>query len=601
VHAQAANGSYEMQRLSLFLTAAGYQIDPEPEGKRIAWLRIERREVFEPDDLRVPIVLPSFASTWPNHFHWLTEHSRIRRELLLHKGERYVQRLADESMRNLRGLGIIALASIVPVKTPDPTLVGVIVYTRDLWSLRLEQSFTGAGSTFSAAGQLVERNFLGRGASLSVRGAIDPIRFSVGQTLYHKRLLDQLSVYESFDVLWKRQGAQAEGSTGTLILSRPWYNLAQHSAYSLYLKYADYVSRDTQGANVVGYDIAPEHYGQTCELGPQTCLARVFRDRQYRVELNYDYRIGRRYKQIFSGGFTLLTRQVAPNAETGLLPEQEATFREEVLPKVRRDIYPYVRYRLSLPDFAVFSNLTSFKQSETVRVGPSLDGFVGLPLKAYGASSDGLVLHGEMTYVWAEHDTLLDVGAEGYARLENGRALDQRLILHARGATPEWPAIAGRLVARLNLDVRHNDSQRTFVALGGDNGIRGYPAQNFYVIGGSRFIGNVEYRSSPIALDSVHFGFVVFYDAGAVYASSSGTRAGTARTGLHQAAGTGVRFMFPQFNRGVFRCDVGVPFDSDGSHGLTALVTYSSEQFVPLTATEDEAATDTSNTVRPSL
>ena len=86
----------------------------------------------------------------------------IERELLLAEGERYDEARAEESMRNLRALGIFALVRIVAVTTPDPNAVGLLVYTRDLWSLRLETGFAGTGKAFQLTAQVSERNFLGR-------------------------------------------------------------------------------------------------------------------------------------------------------------------------------------------------------------------------------------------------------------------------------------------------------------------------------------------------------------------------------------------------------------------------------------------------------
>src|ERR1700712_4267285 len=114
--AQAAPESYETRRLELFLQAAQLAVDASPEGKLIEYVRVERREVFEPNDLAVPLILPSFASTWPNAFHWLTTETRIRSELLLHEGDRYSEGLAEETMRNLRRLSsLLAMARIVAV------------------------------------------------------------------------------------------------------------------------------------------------------------------------------------------------------------------------------------------------------------------------------------------------------------------------------------------------------------------------------------------------------------------------------------------------------------------------------------------------------
>ncbi|MEY4580382.1 MAG: hypothetical protein RL701_5085, partial [Pseudomonadota bacterium] len=68
VHAQSAREqrvTYETKRLQLFMSGAGLVRDPAPEGKRIAYVRFERREVFEPDEFQF------LGSTWPNVFHWL--------------------------------------------------------------------------------------------------------------------------------------------------------------------------------------------------------------------------------------------------------------------------------------------------------------------------------------------------------------------------------------------------------------------------------------------------------------------------------------------------------------------------------------------------
>ncbi|HTU58929.1 MAG TPA: hypothetical protein VMF89_10860, partial [Polyangiales bacterium] len=343
VESQALESSYETRRLELFLHEAGLVVEPNPEGKVIAYVRVERREVFEESDLAVPIILPQFASTWPNAFHWVTTEQRVRAELLLHEGDRYSDRLNEETMRNLRRLStLLALARVVAVKTADPQRVGLIVYTRDLWSLRFEQSFAGAGGTFAANAQLVEKNLFGRGQALTLRGSIDPRRFTVGQMFQDYRFFGfPLSVSESFDVIFNRNTASAEGSTGALLIERPFYNLAQSSAFRFYAYYANYVFRDTRAGEVVGYNIDPGSRGEVCELGESTCLARVWREHRMQFEASADYRIGTTYKAIFSLGVAASDRRVGEIAETALAAEQVPLFRSLVLPKIRRDIYPF--------------------------------------------------------------------------------------------------------------------------------------------------------------------------------------------------------------------------------------------------------------------
>jgi hypothetical protein len=590
-HARAED-SYETKRLELFLLSARLEPDLQPEGKLIEFIRIERREVFEADDLAVPIILPKFASTWPNAFHWVTTEQRVRQELLLREGERYSDQLVEETMRNLRRLStLIAMVRIVAVKTQDPGHVGLVVYTRDLWSLRFEQSFAGAGGTFAANAQLVEKNLFGRGQALTLRGSIDPRRFSAGQMFDDYRFFgQQLSVSQSFDVIFNRATAAPEGSQGALMIERPFYNLAQSTAFHLYGYYANYVFRDTRAGEIAGFSIAPATRGERCELGDDGCLARVWRERRLLLEASADYRTGETYKATFSAGFGVSDRRVGEIAESALAPEQTDTFRALVLPKVRRDVYPFLRYRLSLPRFVAFTNLGTYGFTENVQLGPQVSAVLGVPMRAYGASSDGLILRAQLNYVWSEHEALLDLGVEGRARLENGSVVDQRAVARIRGASPLLESLYGRFVFSAYWDARAHDTQRTFVSLGGDNGLRGYAAQRFYAFGARRILANFEYRSQPWLLQSVHLGVVAFYDVGSVYQRLSQAR-------FHHNVGAGLRVLFPQLNRTVFRLDFGVPLDSPG---LSVQMTYGSDPILPLTAAEDlQVSTDDS--VRQSL
>ena len=582
VFADAGEESYETRRLRVVLDAARLEVDPAPEGKTIHYIRYERRPVFEMDDLVIPFILPAGSSTWPNVFHWLTEQSMVQREVLVHTGEPFTSTLVEESMRNLRDLEIFSLVRIVAVKTKDPKRVGVVVYTRDLWSLRFEQDFSGAGSTFTIGAQVIERNFLGRNKALAVRGLLEPLRFSVGETYLDPRVLSgEVRLYESFDVFWNRSTGAVEGGVGSFVVGRPFYNWAQRTSYDLTASYSDQVVRRASGTHVLGFDTAEGNFGQPCALASETCLARAWNDRLLQLTAVGHYRVGERHKETFSLGAAVIAHAVASIPESHVTPDNEAVFRTYVLPKVRRDVYPYVRYRLAFPDYTVFTNLATYGQSESVQTGPRVDGSLGVPLQVYGASSDGLVVHGLLGYVWAANDTLLDVKGEGWSRLENGRVVDQHGALQLRAATPSFADVFGRFVFRALWDVRDHDTQKTLVSLGGDSGLRGYPAQWFNEFGASKLLFNLEYRTRPWVLSSVHVGAVLFYDAGSVYQHIS-------ELYLHQGAGVGLRVLFPQFNRYAFRIDVGTPLDEPG--GYAVRLSYGSDQVIPLTQAEDDFA-----------
>jgi hypothetical protein len=582
--AQKLDDTYEQKRVMQHVAAANLRVDPAPEGKRVRRLSFERREVFEGDDLLVPVVLPRFASTWPNTFHWLTETSTIRRELLLEEGQPYRASLAEESMRNLRDLGILALVRIVPIQTGEPDSVDVLVYTRDLWSLRLEQEFSGAGESFELAAQLIERNFLGRDKSLAGRFSLEPDVYTVGQTFVDPRVAGEpLRLSESFDLIMNRASGKPEGSTGGLYFGRPFYNIAQRFSVDVTFAYAVFVWRDLRNGEVLGYDLRPgSDRGMSCPVGSIDCVPLVWDETRVRLDAQVRRRFGEVYTQTVSGGAGIYDRDARANRETGLRnASQSRVFETEVLPRSRRDVYPFVRYQLSVPQYRVFTNLATYGLSESVQVGPNLDATAAVPLKLLGSTRDGMSLSGAIGYVWAGHDALVDVIAQGWSRLDSGNVIDQRGLLQLRAASPSYDWLWGRLVGRFFWEARRNDSQNTLVTLGGGNGLRGYPAQYLFGRGADRMLWNAEYRTRPWLLQSIHLGLVAFYDAGSVYKGLADLR-------VHHAIGAGVRVLFPQFNHYVFRLDVGQPI---GERGLSVLLSYGSDQVVALTPGEDAAAT----------
>ena len=587
-----ADGSlYESQRVDAALSARGLAIDPAPGSKRIAFIVVAREDVFLEGELMLPLVLPKSATTWPNHFRFLTAEDVIRRELLLEVGDAYEASRIEETMRNLRALGIFALVRIVPVQTREPDAVGLLIYTRDMWSLRLETSLDGAGEAFTLAAALTERNFLGRDKTLAIRSLLDPKTFSFGEAYVDPRLLgSELTLDQSFDVIFNREHQEPEGSRGSLELSLPFRNLQQTWGWTVSGKFDDSVYRALRGTEIRLAGPGPNGDAEPCaEIGPE-CMRVVWDDESYSASVAVGYRRGVAYKQTFSLALAFSGRAVAPNAETGLAPGQEQLFRDTLLPRTRRQIYPALTYELWLPTYAVFENLSTFGKIESVRVGPSAEASVRFPLEAFGSSTDSVVFEGALGYVYGDGRTIAELAFTAGARVEEGLVADQVATAVLRGATP--PFLLGRLVLRLDWAGRMNDTERTLVVLGGSNGLRGYPSAQFGVFGGNRARANLEYRSLPIVIESVHIGAVAFYDAGTLYPyrcpESEDPRVRCDEPPWH-SLGVGLRVLFPQLNYTPFRIDVGFPLEG----GFALEFSYGGEQGVPLTAADDLALTRT--------
>ncbi len=541
---------------------AGHRVpDPAPEGKRIAFVDLVQDEVFVEDEI---------WPTWPNSFHWLTDDDVVRRELLFAEGENYDRAKVEESARNLRGLGIFSLARIVAVRSAEPQAVGVVVYVRDLWSLRTETAFAGTGEAFAGSLTLIERNLFGRNKQIAVTGGLAPKTFSVGASYADGRLFgEKLSLSEAFTLIFNRDSGKHEGRSGAFGFGHPFYDLSQEWAWGVGASYSVFIARSLRGGEVIGF--APSMGGgspQTCAPPEPGCLAGVWDDQSIGLDAAVTYRRGVRYKQSVTLGWGFTDRSVAPNSETGLAPGAEAVFRAQILPRARRQVYPYVQYALGLPRYVVFENLATFGQSETVQIGPGVSSGFGFPVRAFGSSTDAVNFGGGLAYTLADGHALASARVSAGARLEEGRAVDQRLGGAIQGATPSW--FAGRLVARVGWTARRNDTSNAQIVLGGDNGLRGYPSGAFRVIGGSAIHGTIEYRSLPVDIASVHVGGVLFYDAGALYDTWDDVV-------FHRGAGAGLRVLFPQVNLDPFRFDFGLPV---GGGGFTVLLSYGTAQAI---------------------
>lgn len=553
---------YERQRTRRAMDALGLRAEASPEGKRISFIRVYREDVLVEDEL---------WPTFPNGLHWLTRESVIRRELLFEEGEAYNGEAVAETERNLRSVSTysFSLVNIVAVEAGHEGDVGILVYTRDLWSLRFESDFQVTGSQLDhLLLQPVERNLFGHHKVAAVRFVLVPDTYRFGQSFTDQRFAgESLRLSEAADLIINRDTGEFEGFDAAISFGRPFYNLSDDFAWSLSPSYSTSVRRVLQGGVPVTYDIP--------ETDEEEAIPRIFRDRSASVSLSGFYRRGHAYRQTFGAGFALSDRRVGENDETGLTPDQVAPFRRDVLPRQRTEVGPVFRYGLFTPTYETFEHLTTLGQSEDVRSGPAMDAVLSVPLSALGSTADGFAVEGSAGYVLAGGDALLDVSAGASARLEDGRVINQRLSGQVRGATPR--VSFARLVAKLTWTGRRNDTSRAFVSLGGNNGLRGFLSQAFSQIGGNALLGNVEIRTEPLVIASfIHLGAVAFYDVGTVYSRAADLT-------LHHSTGLGLRLLFPQFNRYPFRADVGIPVGEGGGF----VPTFGGGQAVPLTATED--------------
>jgi len=580
-HEPPAAPSYEDERLGRALAAAGMTVDPAPEGKRIGVIHVVRDDVFAEDE-----PFPTFL----NIFHARTEDDVVRRELLFRPGQAWSTARVEESARNLRDQTIFAhvrIAAVVPERgtTPAPDVVDAFVYTRDLWSLRLESSFQLTdGFLDQLVLTLIERNVAGRNVQAAVSFDLEPRTFSIGELFVDRRILSsRWSISQSFDVVFERDSGELEGTLGGVVVGVPLYDLQPRWGVELAAAWNVSVGRQISGNDLLTYDDPATSDTEAVPRIWEQSLVKVTASALR--QLGSDHHLWR-----LAWGFGGYVTDFSPHADTGLLsrPADDGlrqAFDAEVLPRSRRELYPYFRADTFVADYVRFLDLAAFGLSEDVRTGPWASLFFAAPLEAFGSADDALVWDVSAGWIaappspWGRGHGLVDVALGHSGRLEQSVVIDQTYRLRARAATP--PFLLGRLVASAELSLRERDPDRSLVTLGGDNGLRGYGSQAFFGFGADRLKANVELRTPPFVLGSIHFGGVLFYDAGAV----GDLVGGDDPFDVHQAVGVGLRVMMPQINRFVFRFDVGFPLEGDV---FTVLLNVGTNHAVPLTALEDQ-------------
>jgi hypothetical protein len=548
---------YELERTQKLLGQLGLTADAAPDGKRIAYVKVVRDDVFVEDEI---------WPTWWNIFHGLTREHIVRRELLFDEGDPYVTARVEETMRNLRGMLIFALVRIVAVRTKDPGAVGIIVHTRDLWSLRLESDFTVSTQIDSLLLRLTERNLAGRNHAVGADYTLLPMTYTLREFYTIRRVWGStFRLSQTGSLVFNRDSGRVEGTDIYVATGQPFYNLAQRFAWAAEAEYDTRVARQLQAGKILPY--------QPVEGGPSA--NRVWRQVYRTAAIGGSYRRGHAFKQSFGLGWDYRQLTVEPNGETDLPDTLEEGFRRDVLPRARTENGPYASYDILMPRWVTFVNLGTYGQSENVRVGPSTSVSVRAPLSQLGSTSDSWVLGGSAGFVQAPGGGLIEARASASLRYESERLVDQVASAYVRGATPVISFF--RFAARVAIESRRRDTSRSLVALGASNGLRGYTSQRFYGYGASRLLANFELRTLPIEWQAVHLGGVLFYDVGSVHAELATVKP-------HHAVGLGVRILFPQFNRYPFSFDAGVPA---GDPDFRIVPTFTSGQVVPLTALED--------------
>lgn len=177
-------------------------------------------DVYDPAEART-----SLFFRIANALHFTTRPYVIRRELLFDVGDAYDSARVEESLRNLRTLGIFRDVAVDTLHRGDS--VTVYLQTGDGWTTDLNLTGRSTGGTFSWAAGLLERNLFGTGAQAGVTYRDEPDRTAVTVLgRWDRPLGSRLLVSGLYDDL-------SDGQVGEWTVARPFRAFEERYAFDL--------------------------------------------------------------------------------------------------------------------------------------------------------------------------------------------------------------------------------------------------------------------------------------------------------------------------------------------------------------------------------
>jgi hypothetical protein len=533
---------YEEQTIDEVLKPLHKEREPSPEGKTIEHVDVVPLDVFEPRD-----PLPR----WVNVFHVTSRQAVIRRELLLRQGQPYSQVLVDQSIRNLRRLYQLSAILVVATKGSAPDRVGVVVITKDVWSLRLAWNISlSSGGLELFESQPAEWNLFGTHQTLSGHFVYRPSTYTFGLGYVVPRLgTSRVALEAATDVTVNRATGALESSLGAVVAGKPLYSGLADWSWDASVAWRDGLQR-------VYTDAQPASYPD-----PATGLKVPYR--YYAHEYITTYELTRSFGWSFKQDVTLAAgidlRQYRVDLP-GYDPQTVADFvRAKVFVSDTRvgpsiQYHTYTRRYLRVIDFDTLALQEDYALGHdvVVRVYPSF--------RALGATRDVLGLYGALQYTFALRDGLFRVSLESRTEREVDRISDAAVQPTAHLVSPTVAGL-GRVVLDATLLYRvRNYLNRTTLLGGGSDArdvyaggrLRGYPT-NFF--GEQNVVSyNVELRTRPVEILTCQLAGVAFFDAGDAFRGASDFT-------MYQSVGVGLRALFPWLDRVVFRADIGFPIE----------------------------------------
>lgn len=455
----------------LFSLAAFVARGDEP--LKVGAITIESLNVFSPAEA---------ARGWlyraADAVHIVTRTSVIRKFLLFRTGDPYDPAILAETERNLRGLGFIKFASVLPGK-PHDGVVDVAVVTQDAWTTEPGVSFGRRGGVTTYGFELTEKDFLGSGRQIA---------FSYDKgTERTDRLFEYNDPY-IFGPYWKGDliyGKNSDGEQARAEVSRPFYSYLSTWATSAIF------DRVRQNDRLYADGEISERFQQT----HREILA------SYGKAIEATERRARRV----TAGY----REVQD--DFAVLPDRPA----DLLPDPRHFRYLFLQYEDAGSNFLKLNYVNRDVRYEDFNLAPRVLLRAAVSPSFFGVRRTSGFARGEFQDGWrlAEESFLqaaLSYEARWESGVKNGILTGVVRYVHKFG-TP----LLQTLVSRLEYDQGWHLDREFQLFADGSTGLRAYRLHAFD--GDRTLVWNIEHRifSGREILQLFSPGLAIFFDTGA--------------------------------------------------------------------------------------
>jgi len=338
-----------------------------------------------------------------------------------------------------------------------------------------------------------------------------------------------------------------DGGT-SVIAGQPLYSGVAKWSWDSRVFWEDFIARRYVNAGERTYKDPAA--GPTTVCPSAQCIPFEYRAREYLAAYEVTRSLGWDTKHDVTLGAGI-SHNVFRTSFPGADPRTVASFVATYVPVSDTRVGPWVQYHSYAKRYLRVIDFETLALQEDYHLGHDIVLRVHPSLRALGASRDVVALTGDAQYTFALRDGLFRVSFASLTEPEADRIADAVISPTAHLVSPSIAGL-GRVVVDGILRYRWRNYLNEVDYLGGGDRLRGYPT-NFFA-GKDHVAYNVELRSRPVELLSCQLAGVLFYDAGDAFNGMRNLQS-------FQSVGFGLRALFPQLDRVVFRADLGFPLE----------------------------------------